>query len=137
MNVFLDSSALAKRYLEEQGSDEVEKICAKANQITVSIICLPEIYSAINRKKRDGNISNQHFQSIKQILLKEFEDFMVCPLSTEIITVVLGYLERYSLKTMDAIHLASAEDFQADLFVSSDVKQLEAARTLRLKVQRV
>jgi hypothetical protein len=32
MKACLDSSALAKRFVEEQGSDAVEAVCAQANE---------------------------------------------------------------------------------------------------------
>ena len=49
MKLFLDTSALAKRYIAEQGSDGVLRLCREAEQLAVSVICLPEMISTLNR----------------------------------------------------------------------------------------
>ncbi|MBP1602748.1 MAG: hypothetical protein H6Q06_2899, partial [Acidobacteria bacterium] len=53
MNVFMDSSALAKRYIEEPGSEVVEEILSSAASLGVSVICLSEVISALCRRRRD------------------------------------------------------------------------------------
>ena len=137
MSIFLDSSALAKRYLDEPGSDKVEALCSQGGQIVVSIICLPEIVSALNRRKRDRLISFQQYELIKQRLLAEFEDFLSYPLTPQVIASTIEYLEKYSLRAMDALHLACAVDVACAIFVSADARQLEAARKLKLKILKV
>lgn len=137
MNLFFDSSALVKRYLEEDGSERVENLCLKSSQIIVSITCLPEIISALNRRKREGVISLQQYALIKQRALMEFEDYLSTPLTDEIITVTVGILEKFTLRAMDAIHLACAMNVSPTLFVSADVRQLQAARKLKLKIKKV
>ncbi|MEW5900136.1 MAG: type II toxin-antitoxin system VapC family toxin [Acidobacteriota bacterium] len=46
-------------------------------------------------------------------------------------------LETHPLKTLDAIQVASAQEWQAELFVSSDRRQLSAAKESGLRVQAV
>ncbi len=137
MNVFFDSSALVKRYLEEPGSEKVERICLKTAQIIVSIICLPEIISALNRRRREERVSLQEYTFIKERMLLEFEDYLSCPLTPQVIASTVMILEKFSLRAMDAIHLASALEVSPRFFVSADVRQLEAAKTLKLKTQKV
>ena len=38
LNVFFDSSAVAKRYIEEKGSDQVQAILSSASALAVSVI---------------------------------------------------------------------------------------------------
>lgn len=137
MNVFFDSSALVKRYLEESGSEKVERLCLKSTQIIVSITCLPEIISALNRKKREDAVSSQEYAIMKERLLLEFEEYLSCPLTPQVIAATVAILERFSLRAMDAIHLACAMEVSPRLFVSSDVRQLEAAKKLKFKIQKV
>ena len=134
MNVFFDSSSLAKRYLEEEGSSAVEEICAKADEIVVSMICLPEIISALNRKRREKTLSVAQYEMVKQRVLAEFEDFLSCPLTPEVIALAVGFMEKFPLRAMDALHLACAFDLRVGLFVSRDKRQLMAARKLKFKV---
>ena len=44
-------------------------------------------------------------------------------------------LEKNSLRTLDAIHLASALILKPDLFVSADKRQITAAKKSSLKVK--
>lgn len=136
MNVFFDSSALVKRYLEEPGSDKVERLCRRSSRIIVSITCLPEIISALNRRKREEAVSSRQYLIIKDSLLLEFEDFLSCPLTPQVIASTIGILEQFPLRAMDAIHLACAAEVSA-LFVSADLRQLEAAKKLKLRTRKV
>ena len=38
MRIFFDTSALTKRYVEEEGSDKVRELCASADSLGVSVI---------------------------------------------------------------------------------------------------
>ena len=42
MRVFLDTSAYAKRFVEESGSDEIDSILLQGRELGLSIICVPE-----------------------------------------------------------------------------------------------
>ena len=48
MKTYLDSSSFAKRFVDEAGSDAVEAICAEASELGLSVICVPEIVSALD-----------------------------------------------------------------------------------------
>lgn len=137
MNVFFDSSALAKRYYEEPGSEDVERLFLKSTQIIVSMTCLPEIISALNRKRREAKLSSGQYTIIKERLFLEFEDYLSCPLTPRVIAFTIKILEKFPLRAMDAIHLACAMEVSPGLFVSADVRQLEAAKKLKIKAQRI
>ena len=61
LNVFVDSSALAKRYFEEKGSDQVQAILSSASALAVSVICVPEILSALCRRRRERKVSTGEY----------------------------------------------------------------------------
>jgi len=52
VKIFFDSSAFAKRFIEEAGSDKVESQCSKASALGLSIICVSKIISAPGMKSR-------------------------------------------------------------------------------------
>jgi len=56
MKTFFDSSAFAKRVIEEEGSNEVDRICRNTSTLGLSIICIPEIISALNRRVREKKV---------------------------------------------------------------------------------
>lgn len=54
MRIFFDSSAFAKRYVSEEGSDTVLLWFDQATELCLSGIALPEI---ISQKFKEGNLS--------------------------------------------------------------------------------
>lgn len=132
---FFDSSAFAKRFIEESGSDEVESICFDSESIAVSSICFLEIISALNRQLRETNISKKDYLLIKERLIEEFESIEIINVVPEVIAKTILLLEKSNLRTLDAIHIASALIWKPDLFISSDNRQILTAKKARLKVK--
>jgi predicted nucleic acid-binding protein len=135
MNTFFDSSAFAKRYVEETGSDDVEKICIKSDSIALSSICFPEIISALNRRLRENNIVKSDYLLIKAKMIEEFESLEIVNVVPEVISNAITLLEKYNLRTLDALHISSAILWNADLFISADKRQILAAKKAGLKVK--
>ncbi len=135
MRIFFDSSAFAKRFIEESGSDEVEKLCMNARAISLSSICFPEIISALNRRLREKVLSRKQYSVIKNRMIEEFEDIEIINLIPEVISKSISLLEKNNLRTLDALHLASAILWNSDLFVSADQRQMAAAKKSGLKVR--
>lgn len=134
MRVFFDTSAFVKRFVEEPGSQEAEDICQQAAELGLSIICLPEILSALNRKLRAGNIDKDVYLDIKQDVAEDIKDADIINLSPSVLASTIQLLEENTLSSLDAIHIACALEWQADLFVSSDERQIAAATNSGLKV---
>lgn len=134
MKSFLDSSALAKRYIRERGSDKVRGALAQASEVAICLICPPEILSALCRMRRHGSISAAHYEEAKSALYADIEDMAICALTVPIVHKAIALIERFPLRTLDALHVACALDWQADLFVSSDRRQLAAASGSGLRV---
>jgi predicted nucleic acid-binding protein len=134
MKVFFDSSAFAKRYIAEAGSEKVEKICSESAVLGVSSICLPEIVSALCRLRKQSIITKGQYEDAKQALLKDLEDALVCNITPSVIKQSIYILEPSKVRTLDALHIACALEFDAEAFVSSDIHQLSAAKRAGLKV---
>ena len=137
MKAFFDSSGLAKRHIKEPGSNRVQEILEEATSLGLAVICIPEIVSALCRRKREGAISHKQYQEAKASLLNEAADSFVVNLTQEILLGTLALLEKSTLRAMAAIHIACAIEWSADLFVSSDEKQLLAAKRAGLKISQV
>ena len=137
MNVFLDSSALAKRYLQEPGSDHLEGILSTASAMGVSVICLAEVVSALCRHRREGKFSPSQYLSAKRALLADIEDCSVTDVTEEVMARAVDLLERWPLRSSDSLQVASAAEWAADLFVSADARQCAAARGYGLHVVRL
>jgi len=137
VKTFFDSSAFAKRYIEETGSRIVDDICYNATEIAVSVICIPEIISALNRRVRERSLSRQDYDTIKQYLSGDVRDALIVNLTPEVIMASTRLLESSPLRTLDALQMACALVWEADLFVSSDKRQLTAAKKAGLKIKSV
>ena len=133
MNTFFDSSAFAKRYVEERGSAEVEDICRVTDRLAISSLCIPEIISALNRRIREKVIRKTDYPTIKSRLLVEVRDTEVVHLTDEVIALSTLILEQNIVRAMDALHVACAHAWKSDLFVTADNRQWKAAVKLGLK----
>jgi len=85
VKTFFDSSAFAKRYVEETGSQIVDDICSNATEVSISVICVPEIISALNRRLREKSLSRKDYVTIKQHLSDDVRDTIVVNLVSEVI----------------------------------------------------
>ena len=137
MNLFFDSSALAKRYIEEKGSDRVQDILSSASALAVAVICVPEIVSALSRRRHERKLSMQEYRNAKTSLLSDIDDAAVIGITEEVIAHAVALLERFPLKSADALHIACASEWSTDLFVSADDHQCEAARACGLRVEAI
>jgi len=119
--LYLDSSALVKRYFKEKGSNAVITRAAELNQeIFTSVLSFAEVQSAIARKHREKQITSQEFIRLREA----FEsDWTILFTSIELNLQTMGTLpklmELYPLKAGDAIQLSTAiwlnEGIQSDV----------------------
>lgn len=137
MKIFFDTSAFVKRYIEEPGSEDVLNLCRQADDLLLSIICLPEMISALSRLVREGSISEDAYRQIKDLIAADLNDVEICNLTPDIIQLAIKCLENNSLRAMDALHLACALSLQPDLFISSDRRQIGAAQKEGLTTREV
>lgn len=137
MRVFFDTSAFVKRYISEAGTDVVLEWCDRATEIGLSGIALPEIISAFCRLRREARITDTQYRQLKSLLLADIEDAAVCDLTPAVLGQAVSSLEISVLRGMDAIHIGSAVVLQADVFVSADARQREAAARVGLRVEAV
>ena len=137
MLVFFDTSAFVKRYINESGTDKVLEWCDKATEIGLSGIVLPEIISSFCRLRREERITGVQYQQLKSSLMADIEDAALCDLAPAVLAQSILSLENNVLRGMDAIHVGSAVVLKADVFVSSDKRQCEAAVRAGLHVELV
>lgn len=135
MNVFLDSSALAMRYFDEAGSDRVQEILVSADSLGVSVICVPEIASALCRRRREGHLTRQQYFAAVQALMDDIEDASVIGITAAVVARAVDLLERWALRSSDSLQIACAAEWSPDLFVSADMQQCIAAEAYGLELE--
>lgn len=127
MNLYLDASALVKRYVAEPGSDTVRRAMADAEAWFMCRIGFVETYRAI------GIAAGEH---VAQRFEAEWAAFGSIEVDADLAEAAAGLAVASRLRTRDALHLAAAlllrdEDL---LFAAWDERLRSAAgeRGLRL-----
>jgi len=137
--IYLDSSALVKRYVEETGTNSVKSILSTAGEIATSKLTYPEILSALMRKHRTGEIAKKLLQDIVARFEKDWNHVLVLEFHNDLLQIVKFLIEKHSIKAADAIHLFSALwvklSSKIDVtFVASDLNLLKAAQAEKLQI---
>ena len=104
---YYDASALAKRYITEPHSNEVDLMLSDGIAVTCRI-SEAEIASALARRQREGSIKVEERDRLMGVLEQDIASLYVIEISPEISALACGLLMRYKLRAADALHLASA-----------------------------
>jgi predicted nucleic acid-binding protein len=134
MRVFFDSSALAKRYVDEAGTADVLEWCDRATELALSVIAVPELISAFRRLVRERRLTEAQYAKLKADLRADLVDALVCETSPQVVQRAIEALEVAPLRGMDSVHVGSALVCGADVFVSADARQCAAAEHFGLRV---
>ncbi len=126
--LFLDSSAFVKLFVQEEGSEEVELFCQKAQTLGLCILALPETISGLNRKVREKTLELDDYQLLKKWVDEAIADASIINLTPDVVSIATGLLERNRLRTLDALHIASAKRWKSEIFLSADKRQIKAAQ---------
>jgi len=137
MKLFFDTSAFAKRYVAETGSDAVLMFCAQASSIGLSIVCLPELTSTLCRLVRERKLSKAKYGELHTSIMADLADVDICDITPAVMKHTLQQLESAPLRTLDAIQVGCAIAYAPALFVSADRRQIGAARRAGLTVRAV
>ena len=93
--------------------------------------------SAFCRLRRQSVLTKKQYDNLKRALPEDIEDIFVCNIVPEVISQAIYSLETNSLRTLDALPIGCALEWGAEAFVSSDMRQISAARIAGLKVWKV
>ena len=133
MKLAIDSSSFAKRYVQEVGSDKLDRLLESASELAFCVILVPEIVSGLNRRLREQVLTIADYRAVKKQLLDDVRDATVLQLTPSVISRSVKLLESNALRALDALHVACAFEWQADLFVTSDRRQFTAAENTGLQ----
>jgi predicted nucleic acid-binding protein len=136
---YVDTSALIKRYLQEEGSDTFDAFCEEASHDTV--ICplvATEFTSSLQRRIRLGVLTVRQATAVRQRFLSDVAsggwrmiDFEVDVFArANALLLTLGA----PLATLDALHLACALQHGAHEFATADHQLAAAAAKAKLRV---
>ena len=134
MILYLDTSALVKRYFKEPYSEDVIDKWISATKIVTSFVAYAETMASIYRKKRESCLDDLLVQEIQDLFKQDWLSFVRVEVNDELNLYIDRVIEQHSLRGFDSIHLASAliihQSIQENfLFVCFDDKLVHAARS--------
>ncbi len=115
MILYLDASALVKRYVAEAGSDEVNQTISQADIVGTAIISRAEVAAALAKSIRVGLLAFQDASAALQLFRNEWLDLVRVQLTEMVVGRADSLAWRYQLRGYDAVHLASASLWQEAL----------------------
>jgi uncharacterized protein len=137
MRIAFDSSAVFKRYSPEAGRDDVQAALAKATSVTVAPHLRLEIMTNVNRLLRDRLIDSTGYQWIHERFSADLAGWEIMPFSAAVEEASLRAVDAVRVRAMDALHVGAALVARADLFVTADIRQAQAAQALNVPTQLV
>jgi len=137
--VYIDASALVKRYVAERGSDEVIELTASAEIVATSVVSRAEVAAALARAARLGALEGDGARRARRRFSREWPDLARVPVTELLVSRAELLAWDYGLRGYDAIQLASAVTWQEsigkDVVVATFDRQLwEAAPDSGLQV---
>jgi predicted nucleic acid-binding protein len=135
---YFDTSALVKNYIREAGSSRVRGLLTRYEFLSSAITPI-ELQSALQRRHRRREITQRNYNSIVSRLTNDRSYWQLVEVVPELLTKAEELVKTENVRTLDAIHIASAiiiqESFPTPVpFISADERQLIAAQNSELNV---
>jgi uncharacterized protein len=135
--LYLDSSAIVKRYIAEKGSESVAEIYQKSDAkeigICFSMWNIGETVGVIDQYQRRGWITEEQFTSAigglagETLRLMRIEALELLPVSSSELSDTWDLIRRYHIYQADAVQVVACARSKADKLVSADKTLLEIA----------
>ena len=125
---YLDSSAIIKRYVREEGGEHVRRLYLAAYtgevRLAFSIWNVGEVLGALDKARRKGLLSNHAYAVARGRFLSETRRMaklgilIIVPLSKRVVVEAWKYIEKHHIYQADAVQLASAKKVACREFVT-------------------
>ena len=139
--VYFDTSALAKWYLNETLSDEVERYIQEHGPVEISDLTAVEIRSLLSRRRREREIDfkteARAFAAFEEDVRRGFliRNPLPATLAAGAVNLIASFPD-VPLRTLDAMHLVVAQEIGAAVLATSDRVMAAGAEALGLTVVR-
>src|SRR5713226_4059555 len=146
---FLDTSAIVKRYIFEQGQAWILSLCnpAQSHDLYISQAALIEVVAAICRRAREQSISITERDRLITVFRQDSEEsYNIWPVTTDLYNAAGDLCRSHRLRAYDAVQLACVLALRQDslanqapepIFVCADVGLLDIAGVEGLQVENV
>lgn len=137
---YFDTSALIKRYVDEDGRREVLRLLRQHQCVTSQLVPV-ELRSALRRRVADGSLDARRVQGLLKRFAADCEFWALIEVTSDVLQAAERLVAAHPLRTLDAIHVASAELFADRLaaseltFVSADARQTATAAAIGMAIE--
>jgi predicted nucleic acid-binding protein len=138
---YLDTSALAKWYLNEVGSEAFVDFLQGLGSAVISSLTVTEMHSLLGRRRRMGDLSVELESLLFAALLGDIDRGWL--LRTAVsdarfaeATYLIARYPEHPLRTLDALHLTVAADLAVSIVATADGVMADAALSMGLQVVR-
>ncbi len=133
---YLEATAFAKLFIQEQGTEALISLmeAIEDNRKLISASTPLEVYAAVRRRERAGDLSAEDATAALDILRMEAARMVQEPLNPAVLEAARQLLDRTTLRWPDALQLGAAlvarDMFQGTeiIFVSASQHLLDAAK---------
>ena len=112
MSVYVDASALVKRYVTEAGSADVVALTNGAAAVATALVTRVEVAAVFARAVRVGVLDDVSGRRAQRRFSREWPDFMRIPVTETLIALAETLAWAHGLRGYDAVQLASALNWQ-------------------------
>ena len=138
MILYLDTSALLKLYVREEGRNFVAEAVEVAERVAASTVAYAEARAGLARRWREGDFTEDEYQGSVSDLDQDWRTYDRLAVSNLVAFRAGELAERHASRGFDSIHLASAlrlsERFEDLQFLAFDNRLNDAAREAHLSV---
>lgn len=109
MILYLDSSVLVKRYVQETGSETLSHRINNGATLFASRLSYAEIHAALGRRFRNGDLPSDSLDRSLQMFEADFENRLnILEVTRDLLAFIPELVRKYSLRAADAVHLSTA-----------------------------
>jgi len=139
--IYFDTSALAKWYINEAGSDDVERYLQDHGPVEISDLTIVEMRSLLSKLRRERSIGPEMEIRIFATFQEDIrlKHLIRHPFPEEIATGaanLISVLSDVPLRTLDAMHLVIAKEIFADTLATADKIMASAAQAMGFSLVR-
>lgn len=135
--LFFDTSALVKRYYEEDGSENVDELIEDEDStVIITSLSIIEATSAFRRKHNRGEIEQERMNRLLSTFFEEaIQDFVIVPIEESFMKYSFSLILAEDLRTLDGLQLSAAITVNQEnlKFISADKKLNEVAKEQELE----
>ncbi|MBN2533182.1 MAG: type II toxin-antitoxin system VapC family toxin [Spirochaetales bacterium] len=133
---YFDTSALVKRYINEDGTEKVRNLFRNVSSIIVAAITKIELASTLKRALIEKRIEKLEYEKIWERIQNDFIDFKIVKFDNDVEDKAIAIIEKYQMNAMDSIQIASffIINNEKPLFVCCDAKILDVMKKEGIKI---